>query len=368
MVKKNSAVKAALLTGASFAGYNIGSGFATGIEATQFFASWGPVHGFMGIGLAAVLAIITLLVIYNAGYEEHFPDSKSVYSYFFGRKLGAFFDIYVYVSLLLMALAMISGAGATINQYSGIPTIVGASIMGAVSIVVSMTGINRLKNILSYITFFIVGSIICSAIYIFVTSDITVTQGAANVDKYVDDGLLLHAAFLGLKSWYFSSLASVGLLITAGFAWASVTGSLCQSRQEAMLTGIFSSVIFYSTFIVVTYMLLVSTDFVAGQEVPLLGVIQHFMPPLAIIYSGIIIIAIFATVTGRLFSIAERYGRGKKPVEFAIVLAITIVAIVGTKFISFSLLSNFLFLFCGATGVAMGLLLIGSYIRRKLVK
>ena len=38
---KKSVIKMVMLTSASFAGYNIGSGFATGIEVLQFFASWG---------------------------------------------------------------------------------------------------------------------------------------------------------------------------------------------------------------------------------------------------------------------------------------------------------------------------------------
>lgn len=40
MEEKASVFRVVLLTSASFAGYNIGSGFVTGIEALQFFGSW----------------------------------------------------------------------------------------------------------------------------------------------------------------------------------------------------------------------------------------------------------------------------------------------------------------------------------------
>ena len=49
--QNRTTIRTILLAGYSFAGYNIGSGFATGLEGQQFFAAWGfPIRFCAAIG------------------------------------------------------------------------------------------------------------------------------------------------------------------------------------------------------------------------------------------------------------------------------------------------------------------------------
>lgn len=206
---------------------------------------------------------------------------------------------------------MMSGVGATINQYSGLPT------------------------------------------YVAATSTLGPIQGSAKIDHYVASGQILRASAFGVFNPYLSGFASAGLLIGSGFAWAAAIGSFFKSRKEALLSGFFSSFFFYASTGVVVYLILISMDYVAGKEVPMLAIIQHFLPGLSVIYSFIIILAIFSTISGRLHLIGERYGRGDRKLTLAIVTSITVFASVGGSFIPFSKISNVMFSIFGAVGIIL---------------
>ncbi len=354
--------KSVLLTSASFAGYNIGSGFATGVEALQFFGAWGGKFAFSGIALALLTSMVVLIVIYVTGFEQHFDKSSEIYHYFCGKYFGIVLDYYIYISMMCITLTMMSGAGATISQYSGLPSFVGALLMGVLCIITALLGLERLKKALGYMCIFIVLFVLFCGGYAILTSYVSPFVGSANVERYVAMGRVLRANTFGIQNPYLSGLSSAGLLIGSGFAWASATGTLCNSKKEAVLSGVLSSVFYYVTTVVVVYLVLTSMDHIAGTEVPMLAVVQFFLPKLSAVYSCIIIMAIFSTISGRLFLIAKRYDHGNKKMNIAIIISITIFAVVGASFIPFSKISNFMFSVMGAVGIILCIIVLTRFI------
>ena len=360
MKEKNGIIRSAFITGASFTGYNIGSGFATGMEATQFFVSWGARKAAVGLIIAFFTALSVLTAVYVCGFEKKFDDSKKVYRYFCGEKFGAVFDGYMYISMILITLTLISGAGATVNQYCGIPVYAGSALMGAVCIATSLIGLKKLRSVLSYLCVPILVFIVICGIYAASKTNIDLAEIPA--DEYAANGLLIRSGIFGIENPWLSALSSAGLLINSGFAWASATGALCTSRKEAAVSGILSSLLFYAASAVVVFLVLVSIDKAAGTEVPMLAVTEKFLPALTPFYSLIIVLAIFSTVSGRLFLIGERYGGGSKKRSFIIVTVITVFSCIGASFIPFSRLSSFMFSVCGAAGIIFGVIVFAKVI------
>lgn len=364
-MKNKDLIKAVVITSASFAGYNIGSGFATGTEALQFFASWGAGKAFVSVLIATLFAMVSLLAVYATGFDEKFADNKQIYKYFFGSRLGFVFEIYIYGSMLIMVLAMMSGAGATINQHFGIPTYVGAVCMGAICIITSLLRLEKLRDLLGYFCIVIIVFVLAFAVYVMIKAGFHMGTAGANVENYVSEGSIYRISVMGLTHPLVSGLASAGLLINSGFAWAAIMGKMCRSHKEAVWTGVFSSVFFYGTTMIVVYLLLISMDHIAGQEVPLLAVVQHYLPLLSLVYSCIIILAIFSTITGRLSLLSKHYGKDNKKLSLSISIGITVLAVGGSLFVSFSRLSNLMFAFCGAVGILMIFIVVVKYARAR---
>ena len=252
-ITKNRAVaRASILTAAAFAGHNIGSGFATGTEALQYFASWGAKKAFIGIAIALAVAAIVLTTVFITGYEQKFKDGKQVYHYFCGKKLGVVFDYYIYLSMIFVVLTMMSGTGATINQLTGIPVYVGAIVMGILCIITSLLGLEKLRKVLGSLCLVIVLFVFCAGVYVAFTAKTGIVEASRKAAEYVANGSILQTDTLGIKNPYLSGISSAGLLIVSGFAWASATGGLCMTKKEAVLSGILSPTFFYvSTSVVV---------------------------------------------------------------------------------------------------------------------
>lgn len=358
-------ISTVILTSASFAGYNIGSGFATGIESQQFFASWGAKTAFVGIIIAMIVSSIVLASIYLTGYELHFADNNKIYYCLFGKHLGVFFDWYIYISIILVILTMMSGAGATINQNFGLPEIIGTILMGIMCIIAALLDLKKVIRVLGYLGSFTVLFVLGCGIYIFIKSGISPEAGSINVQRYVSERKILQANIFGIKNPWMSAVASAGLLINSGMPWASATGALCKNRKEAILTGLFSGILYYSTQFIVVYINLVSMDFIVDSEIPILAAIQYFLPCLSLVYSCIIILAIFSTVSGRLFLVVSRFAHGNNKIRVLLTIAIVIIASTAGSFIPFRLISNIMFSISGAVGIIICILILSRSIINK---
>jgi uncharacterized membrane protein YkvI len=233
--------------------------------------------------------------------------------------------------------------------------------MGIMCVIASLLDLEKLRKILSYMCILVILFVLSFGVYAAFASDAGLIQGSAKVEQYVASGQILRISAFGIINPYLNGLASAGLIITSGFAWASATGSLCKSRKEAVLSGVFSSVLFYILTAVVVCLMLISIDQVAGKEVPMLAIIQYFLPELSVVYSCIIILAIFSTISGRLFLIGERYGHGNKKLGLAIATGITVFASVGASFIAFSKISNMMFSIFGTVGIVLGVIVLTRF-------
>ena len=366
MEKKKSAWKTALLASGSFAGYNIGSGFATGTEGQQFFASWGAPNAFIGVLVAMVTTALIFIPVYLVGYRKKADASYNVYHYYCGSKVGKIIDTYVYIGMLLVILIMMSGAGATINQYFGIPKAVGAILLGVLCIGATLLGLEKLMHVLSYAGVVIVAFVLCCTAYIRFSKGITLSIPTATIEAYVAAGELKQISLFGLSGPVFCGIINAGLLVYASLPWVASTGSLCENRKTAIWSGALSGVIFYAAQTIVVYLSLISIDKIAGAEVPVLAVFQSYLPAVAMIYSVFIIVAIFSTVSGRLFVFASHFDKGNRKRHILITSAVVVFSAVGGTFIPYSALSKFEFTLHGCLGLSLGLtILVRTVIDRK---
>lgn len=358
MNKNQTFLKTVLLTGGSFAGYNIGSGFATGMEGQQFFAVWGFPSAFIAVFISMLATAIALAPVYVMGFSKRKEAGFNVYHYYCGAKIGQWIDWYIYASIFMVILTMMSGAGATIKQYFGIPQVVGVAALGLLCILAALLGIQKLMRVLSYASVVIIVFVLGCALYIHFKLGLSINIPQERIDAYVSAGTIKRIEFLGLSNPFFCGILSAGLLIVSSLPWAASTGALCGSQKAALWSGILSAVIYYAAKCVVIYLNLISLDQIAGEEVPILKVFQTFVPAVAMIYSAIIVMAIFSTVSGRLFIIASRFDRGQRRLHILITVATLVIAALGGTFISYSSLSKVMFTLNGGIGLLLGIVII----------
>lgn len=107
--------KAVVKFAGAFIAWIIGSGFATGQEVLQFFASYGYLsYGVVLLNLIGFLFLGQVLLV--TGYEHKTETSFNHFKYFCGEKIGTFYSWVIHLTLLLIMPVLISGAGATLQN------------------------------------------------------------------------------------------------------------------------------------------------------------------------------------------------------------------------------------------------------------
>ena len=122
---KTSFFKKYLLPGFVFQSVLIGGGYGTGRELVEFFLSYGPLGGLLGMLLVSTVMWSLLLAV-----TFEFSRKFRAYDYrtFFKILLGPFWFIFeiIYFLYMLIVLAVVgSAAGILLQDNFGIPYLVG---------------------------------------------------------------------------------------------------------------------------------------------------------------------------------------------------------------------------------------------------
>ena len=368
MIENNNSkvsIKQAIILGASMTAFEIGSGFATGSELLQFIGSWGGNWPWAVIIICFIIGVFICSVVFVSSYENKFENSNQLYYHFFGKYIGRLLDIYVHLCLVAYILTMIAGSGATLNQYYGLPTFVGTLGMGLVAALIACLGLRKLIDILGSLGIVIIVAVFSVAAYAFFTSDVSALEGSKNVLQYVEEGKVLQAGTFGVHHPVFSAFSYAGSFIMCGIPWMATIGLVVKNRKTAIAAGLTSSGLFFLGCAFVVYVMLVYMDVIAGKEIPILAAIQEMLPSVAGAYTIVIVLGIFTTVTGELFILADRFSKGNKKLHYGIIGGTALFAVVGSSFITFSVLVNVLFSFMGFLGVAVGIIMIILFLARR---
>ena len=128
-----------------FIGTIVGAGLASGKEITQFFTVFGlrSVFGIIFTGLFYILLCSVISKISIENNLNSYGEMMSTVSPFLGKFIGLITTLY----LISSASIILAGSGALINQFFGIPKIIGTLIMASIAILILLRGTNGLVEI-----------------------------------------------------------------------------------------------------------------------------------------------------------------------------------------------------------------------------
>lgn len=353
MSKQDVSLKTVIKFAGAFTAFLIGSGFATGQEVLQYFAS----YGYLGV-LGAILTLLLLTYVgvsfLTVGQRENFDKGSDIYRYYCGKKLGTFFDYFSTFFCFLSFTVMISGAGATLNQHYGLSVYAGGVLMAVLALITVLMGLNKIVDIIGKI-----GPVIVIIAILF--GLIAVIQNYSSLSpSIVDDslkaldsqGTLIKAS----TNWAFAAFSYVGfcMLWLAGFL-ASM-GTQAQSRKEAAVGGALGATSFSLAVIVVALGLLSCINTVAGSQIPMLHLATNIHPILATVFAVIIMAGIYTTAVPLLWNVSSRFTKdGSKNFKTLTIVLVVVGTIIGLL-LPFAKLVNIVYVINGYIGV--GLLII----------
>jgi len=343
----------------AFMAFLIGSGFATGQEVLQFFVANG-LKGVLGIAIILIFFVYLVNTFLKAGKELGLKRNEDVFKHYCGNIAGTFFTWYTMLFIIGIHAIMLSGAGATLNQYYGLPQIVGSGTMAILSMATLLLGLNRIVEFIAGIGPVIVAMTIFIAVAVLLGSPGGVSQG-----NEIIPGLNLLSAS---PNWILSGFLYVGLSILGLASFLPAVGTTIDNEKDIPYIAFLGPLFFTCGLALVSLALISQIDEINGQMIPVMTLANSVLPIYGTIFAGIIFLGIYSTATPLMWTVCARFAEdGTRRYRFLVVI-LTSVGFFGGILLPFDKLVNLIYPTMSYAGIAFLIFVVSKDLRAVMVK
>lgn len=316
----NNTFKIIVLAGA-YVSFILGAGTATGQEIMQFFVSF----GYLGIGAIIIAAFLHMwfgAYAMDVGVRLKAEDSKEVFMYFCGKYLGLFFYWFSQLFILVVFIVMISGAGATVSEHFGLGEVIGRALMAILILITTLLRLNTIIKILG-----IAGPII-------VIFAIVVGAGSFDPIGFSQAGEIIEGINLSkaTNDWWQAGFVYSSFVLLVALPFLANLGKDEFRRKNVIIGGALGGLIMLVGVFAVYIGILSNIENLYTTDIPTLFLANQISPALALFFSLILLIAIYTTAVGMLWTVSIQFSKGDTFKYRTITVALTIVGFFGGLF------------------------------------
>ena len=348
--------KRSLAVAASFVGIVVGAGFASGMEALQYFVAYGT-NGFYGVILASVTMLFAATAFMSFGSYFLASEHNEVFYNVTSKPAAFIMDWSAVACMFSVGFVMFAGAGSNLNQAFGWQIWVGAVAMLALMLIVGRFDVDKVSSVIGWATPLLVVFVLIGSIYSFTQVDVS----WAEVNDYAQHEV---SRADGTPYWWLGALNHTGLNALCGVSMALVMAGDEFDTKSSRIGGVLGGVIYAVMLALLVASLLLQVESVNGDDMPLLSVIENVDPVLGLVMTWVIFLMVFNTCLGMFYALAKRLTR-KKPERFYPVYAIACVVGFGLSFAGFQPLVSSLYPILGYLGLFVMAVMTVVYLRHR---
>lgn len=287
--------KEALKISVAFVGVVVGAGFASGQEIMQFFTSFGAI-GLVGAIISGALFIFLAMALSTLGQQQASLSHKGVIYAICGRYLGLCVDVMITFFMFAIAVVMLAGAGALLEQLAGIPKLWGSAAVTALTILIVCMDVRKVISFIGSVTPLLVLMVVIVASFAIASrdADMTSLQVAAQAQPH------------GAANWFIAALLYVSYNIVAGAPFLVIMGGQAVDRKTALWGGILGGVLLGILMLLISGGMLARADELGGVAMPMLLIASQLSPFIGIVMGIVIFGMILNTAVGVLYSFSAR--------------------------------------------------------------
>lgn len=351
--------KDVLKIGGAYAAFCIGSGFATGQEIMQFFTA----HGWAGIGAAFITLVLYIwmgMTMMKEGHQHHLDTDTAVWNHFCGKYMGVVMNCFGSFVVFGIYVVMIGGAGASMEQYLGIPNIAGRLIMSAACLIVALMGLNKLVDILGFIGPVI---IVCAL----AIGLITIVRDSSQISM-IQESLSQVEVPATSGNWIVSGFLYAGFMAFMIIPFMTQLGSSSRVSLHSGMAGGAAGAIFQVIAIIIMLIAqLLNITMIHDSQIPSLMLAEKISPVLAGVFVVIVLLGIFSTAMPLLWMLAHKAGADRSR-KFNVTTVLLVVAAVVLSVLPFTVLVNKIYGISGYVGIAAIAIAFGRQIWMRSVR
>ena len=282
----------------AYVAWVMGSGFATGQEILQFFTSYGY-RSFILVAVNLVGFLVIGPAILEAGQRHRDDEEFEQFEYFCGKRVGAFYKWFVPLSLFAGMVILISGAGATLQQYYGLNHYVGALLMATLAFAAYVAGFQRFVRVVSFIgPTIIVFTVVVGLVTVFRDFD-----GVAEVSRYE----VVMAERQPVRFWWLSGLLYISYNLTGGSMYYTALGKSAATRKEAVYGAVLGTCALMLAILLMNSAMLCDIGNAGTLGIPTLYLAKKISYGLGAAFSIILICGIFSSCSAMLWTVSEKF-------------------------------------------------------------
>lgn len=301
---------------AVFVGTIVGAGLASGQEITQFFTSYGY-KSFLGIFICMFIYIAISFIIINISTSYNINSYKELIILVNSGLLGKITNLLTGFFMISGAGIILAGSGSLINQYFGLPKLIGIILMTVITIMVLFRGTHGIIAINSII----VPSLLIVITTIFILFTFFPSSGIS----------IEHIKSIPYNKHYWI-LSSI---VYASFNTISFSGVLVpfskeiKNKKHLFIGIIFGAIALTALCYMLNLMLLMNVPYIYKYDIPLLYIVHRFGKTIQIMLLVIIWLEMFSTEVSDIYSVSKTIEQSfsipyKKAVIYILLLAIPI--------------------------------------------
>ena len=348
--------KRSLAVAASFVGIVVGAGFASGMEALQYFVAYGT-NGFFGVILASVTMLFAATAFMTFGSYFLAREHNEVFYNVTSKPAAFIMDWSAVACMFSVGFVMFAGAGSNLKQSFGWPIWIGAVAMLALMLIVGRFDVDKVSSVIGWATPLLVVFVLIGSIYSFTQVDVNWSE----VGNYAQQEVTRAD---GTPYWWLGALNHTGLNALCGVSMALVMAGDEFDTKSTRYGGILGGVIYAVMLALLVASLLIQVESVNGADMPLLAVIDNVDPVLGFIMTWVIFLMVFNTCLGMFYALAKRL-TSKHPERFYPTYAIACVVGFGLSFAGFQPLVNSLYPILGYLGLFVMAVMTVTYLRHR---
>ena len=279
----------------AFVGVIVGAGFASGQEIMQFFTSFGML-GLAGVALSSALFIFLAMALATLGQLHASTSHKGVIHAICGRHLGLFVDALITFFMFAIAVVMLAGGGALLEQLAGIPQLWGSATVTILTVAIVCLDIRKVIGFIGSITPLLALMVIIVSIW-------------AVMGRAADYETLQAAAAQQPRSagnWLIAALLYVSYNIVAGAPFLVIMGGQALDRKTALWGGVIGGVLLGLLMLLIAGGMFARVNELGGVAMPMLLMASQLSPTVGIFVGVAIFGMILNTAVGVLYSFSAR--------------------------------------------------------------
>lgn len=275
-----------------FIGTIVGAGLASGQEITEFFTAYGPLS-FVGIIICGVFYIAIGIIVSKISILYKLDSYSDVIKVISPNILGKITGLITTLYLISSASIILAGSGALINQFFGIPKIIGSLIMIILSIFFLLRETEGLIEVNSFIVPTLFFTIISMTILYFLFGRDMLSLDFISQFEPRKKGIVLSTI---LYAGY-NTLCCLGVLVPL---------SNQTRKPKTMFYGVALGAIglVFLSF-TINLMLMINQPYIFEYEIPLLFVAQRFGHIIQALLLVVIWLEMFSTEISDVYSISK---------------------------------------------------------------